>query len=325
MQAEESHISSIQKKSFFHKMREATFRPKNYSSFKTVHDSDSRQDGNKKEHDWAASWMRTSQRSRSVHENESERMLKEENDKLKKRLNVANNAIRDLEYVCKKHEDSSERPAPKGLCSLLPKTYRETQNDRIEDDKSFYSSAVNSQAATIQMGSSSANKKCKPSKFKPSCYKSLLFGTKLRKKLALKEMEASNYRTKERTPPCTPERTPKNQNKKKSTMGASDILKDISSSLLGIGNVNHVPLPKEEKRKKLLSINRLISKPSSFGRRRDGGVRYNYDGAYPIDINQANPIDDNDSSDDDQLPVIQESDSTEEFSYDDDDFSRAEI
>jgi len=335
MQVQESPISSKPKSSFFRKMREATIRPKNYSSFQTVDNPDPHQGGKKKHDDWAISWMRTNQRSIPVQENEAERKLREENEKLKHRLNAANNAIRDLENVCKKHQD----PVPQGFCSVLPKKYRETQKARIDDDKSIHSSAVFSQASTVKMGSStrntkrngslgkgrkaqnSAEKEPKPSKFKPSCYKSLLFGPKLRQKLAQKEMEASQDRPVV-TPPCTPERSSRGSSEKKSKMGASDILTDISNSLLGIGNSNPDTLPKEERGKKLLSLNRLSSKNSSSRRRKDGDVQYKYDGAYPIDIYQAHPISSHDSSDEFQLSEIQER-STEGFSSDEDD--RAEI
>lgn len=338
MQVQESPISPKPKSSLFRKMREATIRPKNYSSFQTVDSPDPPQCVKKKDDEWAISWMRTNHRSIPVQENKAERKLREENEKLKQRLNSANNAIRDLENVCKKHQD----PIPQRFCSVQPKKYREKQNARIDDDNSLHSSAVTSQTSTVKMGSSTRNKKRngssigkgmkaqnsaekepKPSRFKPSCYKSFVFGPKLRQKLAQKEMEASQDRASDVTPPCTPERSSRGSNEKKSALEVHDILTDISNSLLGIRNVNPDTLSKEERRKKLLSFSRLSSQINSSRHKKDGDVQYKYDGAYPIDIYQAHPISSEDSSDEFQLPAIQESLTEAGFSSDEND--RAEI
>ena len=83
----------------------------------------------------------------------------------------------------------------------------------------------------------------------------------------------------------------------------TDILKDISDSILGIGNVrsSSAALPKEKKEKKLQSFTSRLSTKTCFSQNRGKSDESNYTfesseyGAYPIDLYHASPIsDDND-------------------------------
>lgn len=315
---------SIPTRSLFRKMREVTMRPRNYASFHTtVSDSDSYQGGNRERNEWISSWKSGRKTPVSGQENESERKLREENEALKIRLNAANNAIRDLENACKNHRHQDEGVAPQRFCSLLPKSYRDRQDDVYTcDNRSHYSTAVASQASTVQMGSGAAHKlrltgRCKnqtvtaldQKDFKHSCSNSLIFGPKLRKKLALREINTSTeYVSDGVTPPCTPERSNGipvvSKSAKERAIGS---LRDSSSGNVGIEHFHQKSLGKRERQRKLLSFSRLVSRPHTSGRKTTDANQYSYDGTYPIDIYPASPIhDDTDDSDVEQLPVVQE-------------------
>mmetsp|Transcript_12078 Transcript_12078/g.22605 ORF Transcript_12078/g.22605 Transcript_12078/m.22605 type:complete len:336 (+) Transcript_12078:255-1262(+) len=307
-------------RSLFRKMREIAIRPRNYTSFHTtVSDSDSYQGGKKEKNEWATSWMSSFNSPVSIEENESERRLREENEALKIRLNAANNTIRDLENVCKKHRNELDGVANQRFCSFLPKSHRDRRGDVCTfDNRSHYSTAVASQASTVQMGSGAAAQKSRSSccknqnvtavdqddaraakNFKPSCSNSLLFGPKLRKRLALRGIDTSIGYVSDVTPPCTPERSRRSPNVNKLT-------KEKAVNV-GIEQLDRMSLPKEERHRKLLSFSRLVSKPQRHASKHKDNDRYSYDGSYPIDIFPAAPIyDDTDDSDVERLPVIQE-------------------
>ena len=330
-------------------MRQAAIiRPKNYKSFQTVCDSDSYQGAAAKDRrnddesgtSWTNDWMKMAGNKKRLPVQEVEAgRLREENELLKGRLNAANNAIRDLENVCKKHQDQGEEPTPSSFCSFLPKKYRGMQSASDGDDRSSHSAAVASQASTVRMGSLT-KKKCetrkqknnnrrnnvqndespKSSRFKPSCSKSLLFGSKLRKQLAQRE-SSREQRDGDVTPPCTPERPTRNTDNATDHMPVADILKDMASHLVGIVNFRPTTVPKNERRNKLLSLSRLSTKTHASGVR--GETDYEEpDGAYPIDIQSANPIYDSEVDDSEEdasyLSVIHE-----EYYSDEED--RAEI
>lgn len=332
MQVQHNDNASSPKKSLFRKMREIAIRPKNYTSFHTiVSDSDSYQCGRKSMNEWTGSWKNSSSNEPIlVQENESERRLREENEALKIRLNVANNTIRDLENVCKKHRDQLEGGTPPRFCSFLPKAYRDRQgHNENHDDQSHYSMAVTSHASTVQMGSAAAQKQRAGShtnrnisetrreeaksvkNFKKSCSNSLIFGPKLRKKLESRETMSRTEFLANVTPPCTPERTKGRSTDSKGNKFRVDEspATDAASFQIGIAHVERDSLPKEAKHKKLLTLSRLVSRPRAKAARGKGGEeQYNYVDEYPIDISRANPIyDESDESDDEyRLPVIYE-------------------
>jgi hypothetical protein len=301
---------------------------------------------------WKSEWMKgTGDKATgpvAVQENEMERRLRSENDLLKARLNAANNAIRNMEKTQKKQEKQAIRdvdrarkeqekqdraPGTSPLRFFLD-TMRNTKQASIpHDDKSSFSAAVASQAETVKMGSSSKNRqhasKTKNKKHRDnnnrgngestpkskfSCSKSLVYGSKLRKKLAKKEaMERMKREQMGRfeviTPPCTPER--KNKDIKTSSpdsMQALDILKDISSSILGIRNFRQQkPVEKGKREDKLLALSRLSTTTLiSQSHSDNGNVQYSYAGKYPIDVYQATPVSDDYSDEEEYLSVIHE-------------------
>jgi hypothetical protein len=321
----------IPTRSLFRKMREVAIRPRNYAAFHTtMSDSDSYQGGKKERNEWTTSWKNGSKMPVTAEENESERKLREENEALKIRLNAANNAIRDLENVCKKHRHQVQGTTTQRFCSFLPKSYRDRQGGTYScDNRSHYSTAVASQASTVQMGSGAVQKLRGPGRskdqnnitasdqdgakvvksFKHSCSNSLIFGPKLRKKLALREIVTSTENVSDVTPPCTPERSKRNHTKTKSAKDkAIGSLRSGTWGNVGIDHFDRISLPKEERRRKLLSFKRLTSNTQALSRLEyDDANQYVYDGAYPIDIYPANPIhDDTDDSDVEQLPVVHE-------------------
>lgn len=293
-------------RSLFLKMREIAIRPRNYTSFHTtVSDSDSYQGGKKGKNEWATSWMSSFKSPVSVEENESERRLREENEALKIRLNVANNTIRDLENVCKKHRNELDGVACQRVCSFLPKSHLDRRGGVCTfDNRSHYSTAVASQASTVQMGSGAAAQKSRSSRcknqnmtavdqddaraaktFKPSCSNSLLFGPKLRKKLALRDNGRSIGYASDVTPPCTPE-----MSKRSPTINK---LTKENAVNVGIEQLDRM-------------FSRLVSKPRRHGSKHKYKDQYSYDGSFPKDIFHAAPIyEDTDDSDVEQLPVVQ--------------------
>jgi hypothetical protein len=166
--------------------------------------------------------MRSSPKNNStkkVQSSETNR-LREENEKLKQRLNAANNAIRDLEYVCKKNTKEGD---PKVFCSFIPRKPKSKSAPNLIDDRSLFSTGATSQAETVRMGSLMSNKKSKRTKKKQrkkngeqallehqeirwenrksSCSQSLLRNRNQR-------FSSSNKVQATNTAPCTPERSP---------------------------------------------------------------------------------------------------------------------
>ena len=169
-------------------MKQATAHSKNYETFHTVCDSASYQGGGSKPNgtanaskNWTSDWMKGNTKNTRakvpVQENETERKLRKENDLLKVRLNAANNAIRDMENICREQEKqilcqlstsvvapgsvsgatSSPSSSPSPLLCFLMRNKKERQEhmDKNNDDdaQSSFSNACTSEASTVQMGS----------------------------------------------------------------------------------------------------------------------------------------------------------------------------
>ena len=160
------------------------------------------------------------------------------------------------------------------------------------------------------------------SKNKSSCSRSLIFGATLLKKLAERETKSTLVMHTETgseieqpmpniTPPCTLERKRSDDTESSDPTSieftptpVTDILKDISNSILGIGNVrssSSAALPKEKQEKKLQSFTSRLSTKTFFSQNRGKSDESNYTfesseyGAYPIDLYHASLIsDDND-------------------------------
>ena len=211
-----------------------------------------------------------------------------------------------------------------------------------DDAQSSFSNACTSEASTVQMGSLTKNRQrdqskskskskkrrtwkkdveATSSKNKSSCSRSLIFGATLLKKLAERETKSTlvmhtktgpgiEQPVPDITPPCTPERKRSDDTESSDPTSneftptpVTDILKDISDSILGIGNVrsSSAALPKEKKEKKLQSFTSRLSTKTFFSQNRGKSDESNYTfesseyGAYPIDLYHASPIsDDND-------------------------------
>ncbi len=207
------------------------------------------------------------------------------------------------------------------------------------DDQSSVSAAVASTASTVQMGSSSKNTrqarkarkkarrksnddddaddKQKSGKIKMSCSKALIYGKKLRKKIAATEaMRRSRNRGAfevtqlDATPPCTPER-------KSSTeyhISDRDLFEDISSGIVGIDIVkkNSRRGKKREETLSCLSTMTLLSKKSELIQDNSSNVdQCSFKRDYPIDLYPATPIfEENFSNQEEFLSTIHESNET---------------
>ena len=136
------------------------------------------------------------------------------------------------------------------------------------------------------------------------------------------------------TPPYTAERKRSDDTESSdptsiefTTTPVTDILKDISNSILGIGHVrsSSAAPPKEKQEKKLQSFTSRLTTNTFFSQNRGKSDESNYTfessgyDAYPIDLYHANPISDDYhySDDDDLLPTIHENDTATCKSSDD--------
>ena len=96
---------------------------------------------------------KNAKRQNTINENEQLRL---ENEKLKHRLNLANDTIRDLEYACKNHNDEATRV----FCSFIPRKHMKSKGTtKCRDDKSIFNVDEMSQASTVKMGSSKSCRK----------------------------------------------------------------------------------------------------------------------------------------------------------------------
>mmetsp|Transcript_9789 Transcript_9789/g.10828 ORF Transcript_9789/g.10828 Transcript_9789/m.10828 type:complete len:389 (-) Transcript_9789:842-2008(-) len=254
----------------------------------------------------SSNWMKQRtgkfQSQSSVKYTETEK-LRRENEKLKQRLNSANNTIRDLEHVCKKidnERDTSEfEESTKMFCSFIPRKHRINSGPKLlTDDLSLFSNTVLSQASTVKMGSSHSKKKSRSNskytrknqtrsqdqhallkhqekrwKSSKSCPRSLIIYTKNRQqpKSSLGQIELD-------TAPCTPERSNKQDNYAKSSSvrfppssmivhspPTSYILDDIrSSESLDIDNIKENSLPIQERLEKLTLLTQVVKRASSL-------------------------------------------------------------
>lgn len=239
------------------------------------------------------------------------------------------------------------------------------------DDQSSISAACASQASTVQMGSSAKNRSANnrlhsqlykiPKQqrnrsnntrskgngekhtntkakgiFSLSCSKSLMCGSKLRKKILQKESLAEQMKRDNMgqieiivTPPCTPERKHRDANIETTSppTEAADILRDISSNIniLGIQKYNKLDRSLGHLSTTAHSTDR--SKNNIKNTHNSSFVQYKYTGSYPIDLYQATPICDDysDSEEEDYLSTIHENVAANGGEYTSDEEDRVEI
>lgn len=306
-------------------MRESAFRPKDYSCFHTVCDSQ-RSVNQKVGHDsenWASQWANNNSGSgctitRSMEES---KRLRSENEALKKRLNAANNAIRDMEKIYKNERRRRGESKPR-MHRFLGGKKRNGQEKGVynSDDQSAFGADM-SQASTVQMGSSKLNEKLHPTRkrdednyrrrhnspnhstsdrsskpkfsfFGELCSRTLIVTpAKRRSQRLAKESKGKSFSTddeEEFTPPCTPERTMSDEEVR--PLPLKDILMDINETLGASKQHESAAAANNERQNKLLSFGLLMSKkPLPPVKVVEGEME---DGSYPIELQQANPIDD---------------------------------
>lgn len=184
--------------------------------------------------------------------------LRQENERLKQRLNAANNAIRDLENVCKKSNkkksvnDHSKTP----FCAFVPRNLKATSRPNNTDDQSLFSSA-----STVRMGSLASKKQFKRGsrRSRKKSNEKVLFENKeakgriLKKSSCVQSFIFSQQRRHEEndsrdvqtigTAPCTPERLSRTEQSNQNTFSYSgndlkptrcDKLQDTRFNLKGI-------------------------------------------------------------------------------------------
>lgn len=166
--------------------------------------------------------VRNSSMKDYLYEYDETEKLREENLTLKQRLNVANNTIRELEYVCNKNNRKGfeDRDTIKPFCNFIPRKLKSSKNASLMDDHSLFSAAVMSQASTVRMGSSSSRIDKRKRKKKPERRdeKILLENQEIRWQITKAFCPASCITNPQRhntktditdTAPCTPERSSK--------------------------------------------------------------------------------------------------------------------